>query len=73
MKSVKQLLATKPNLLWFIPPDATTFDGNKMLAEKSVGALPVMKGDLLVGIFFRTRLRTQSRAQRQVLPRHTRQ
>ena len=51
MKSVKQLLANKPSLLWFIPPDATTFDGIKMLAEKSVGALPVMKDGKLVGMF----------------------
>ena len=51
LKSVKQLLANKPNLLWFIPPDATAYDGIKMLAEKSVGALPVMKEDNLVGMF----------------------
>ena len=51
MKSVKQLLANKPNLLWYIPPNATTFDGIKMLAEKSVGALPVMENDTLVGMF----------------------
>ena len=51
MKSVKQLLANKPSLLWFIPPDATAYDGIKMLAEKSVGALPVMKEDNLVGMF----------------------
>ena len=51
MKSVKQLLANKPSLLWFIPPDATTFDGTKMLAEKSVGALPVMQDGKLVGMF----------------------
>ena len=51
MKSVKQLLANKPSLLWFIPPDATTFDGITMLAEKSVGALPVMKDGKLVGMF----------------------
>ena len=51
MKTVKQLLAGKPNLLWSIPPNATTFDGIKMLAEKSVGALPVMENDKLVGMF----------------------
>ncbi len=51
MKTVKQLMADKPNLLWFIPPDATTYDGIKMLAEKSVGALPVMQDDKLVGMF----------------------
>ena len=51
LKSVKQLLANKPSLLWFIPPDATAYDGIKMLAEKSIGALPVMKEDNLVGMF----------------------
>jgi CBS domain-containing protein len=51
MKTVKQLLANKPSLLWSIPPQATTYDAIKMLAEKSVGALPVMQGDKLVGMF----------------------
>ena len=51
MKSVKQLFANKTNLLRDIPPNATTFDGIKMLAEKSVGALPVMENDTLVGMF----------------------
>ena len=50
MKSVKQLIADKPNLLWSIPPDATTFDAIKMLAEKGIGALPVMKDGRLVGM-----------------------
>jgi predicted transcriptional regulator len=51
MKTVKQLLASKPILLWSIPPNATTYDAIKMLAEKSVGALPVMQGDKLIGMF----------------------
>ena len=50
MKSVKQLLAGKPHLLWSIPPDASTFDAIKMLAEKGIGALPVMKDGHLVGM-----------------------
>ena len=51
MKSVKQLLANKPNLLWYIPPNATTFEDIKMIAEKSDGEMPVMENDTLVGMF----------------------
>ena len=52
MKTVKQLLASKfiPSV-WSISPETTTYDAIKILADKGIGALPVMQGDELVGVF----------------------
>jgi len=51
MKSVAQLLKAKGGGIYAIPPDASVFDGVKMLADKGVGAILVMQGNRLVGIF----------------------
>jgi CBS domain-containing protein len=37
--------------VWIIPPDATVFEAIQVLAKKNIGALPVMEGDQLIGIF----------------------
>jgi CBS domain-containing protein len=37
--------------VWIIPPDATVFEAIQVLAKKNIGALPVMEGDKLIGIF----------------------
>jgi CBS domain-containing protein len=50
MKTVRQLLGLKPAAVWSISPDATTFEAIQMLADKGIGALPVMEGEILVGI-----------------------
>lgn len=50
MKTVAALLA-KHKELWFIAPDATVYAAVEKLAELSVGALLVMDGDKLVGVF----------------------
>jgi CBS domain-containing protein len=50
MKTVRQLLALKPAAVWSIPPQATTYDAIKMLADKGIGALPVLDGNRLVGM-----------------------
>jgi CBS domain-containing protein len=48
---VKQLLKDKAHdEIWFISPEATVYDALKMMSEKEVGALPVVKDDKLVGI-----------------------
>jgi len=51
MKSVAQLLKIKGGGVYSITPNASVFDGVKMLADKGVGAVLVMEGDKLVGIF----------------------
>ena len=42
MKTVKEILQTKQTGLITIAPDATVFDALKLMAEKNIGALPVM-------------------------------
>jgi CBS domain-containing protein len=50
MTSIRQILARKPDV-YSIDPDAKVLDALKLLGEKNVGALLVMKGERLVGIF----------------------
>ena len=50
MKTVKEILQTKQTGLITIAPDATVFAALKLMAEKNIGALPVMDGEKLLGI-----------------------
>ena len=50
MTTIRQILARKPEI-YAIAPDATVFEALRLLEEKNIGALLVMKGDVLVGIF----------------------
>lgn len=49
--SVKQILQGKPSDVWTISPQATVYEALELLAEKNIGALPVLEGGRLVGIF----------------------
>ncbi len=51
MKTVRQLLENKGTTILSIPPSATVYDALLVMAEKHVGALLVMDGEKLVGIF----------------------
>jgi CBS domain-containing protein len=51
MKTVQQLLESKPHRLLSISPDTTVYDALVLMAEKDVGALVVLDGDRLAGIF----------------------
>ncbi|OGA02005.1 MAG: histidine kinase [Betaproteobacteria bacterium RIFCSPLOWO2_02_FULL_62_17] len=51
MKNVEQMLEGKGHQLLFVPPDATVFDALNLMAEKDVGALVVLDGEKLAGIF----------------------
>jgi CBS domain-containing protein len=48
---VSSLLHAKSPAVWHIAPEATVLDAIRLMAEKNIGALPVMSRDLLVGIF----------------------
>jgi len=48
---ISSLLHQKTSALWSITPDTTVFDAIRLMAEKNIGALPVLAGDRLVGIF----------------------
>ena len=48
--TVNILLDRKGSELWFIAPEATVYEAIALMAEKNIGALPVMKGDRLLGM-----------------------
>ena len=51
MTTLKMLLKDKGHDIWSVHPDDTVLDAIKMLAEKDIGALIVIKDDKPVGIF----------------------
>jgi CBS domain-containing protein len=51
MITVAQILQSKGEHVWTIEPRATVFDALGLMAEKQVGALIVMAGGKVVGIF----------------------
>lgn len=48
---VKQILDQKGHDVWSVPPDATIYEALELMAEKNIGAVLVMDGDALAGIF----------------------
>ena len=50
MKLVKNILRVKGDDVWTTTLDAPVFDAIKLMAEKGVGALPVVESGKLVGI-----------------------
>ena len=51
MKTVREMLLKKGNKIYSISPDRKIFDALQLMAEKEVGALLVLEGESLVGIF----------------------
>jgi CBS domain-containing protein len=51
MKTIAFVIRTKGKDIWTISPNTTVFDALKIMAEKDIGALPVMDGKKVVGIF----------------------
>jgi CBS domain-containing protein len=51
MKTIKYVMRSKGEEIWSISPDTSVFDALKIMAEKDIGALPVLDGKKLVGIF----------------------
>jgi len=45
------VLHHKGSAVWTIPADATVFEAIQLLAQKNIGALPVMEAGELIGIF----------------------
>ena len=50
MLRVKYLLAFKPKSVWTIGPEEPVLAAIQVMADKHIGALPVMRGEELVGI-----------------------
>ena len=51
MTNVRHILQEKGGQLWSVSPETIVFDALQLMAEKNCGALVVMEGDRLVGIF----------------------
>ncbi len=51
MITVRQLLQDKSTALLAAAPDDTVYDVIAIMAEKRIGAMPIMDGDRLVGMF----------------------
>jgi len=49
--TISTILHHKGSTVWTISAKATVFEAIQLLAEKNIGALPVMEGDRLIGIF----------------------
>lgn len=50
MSIIQQLLGEKENVVWSIAPNASVYEAISEMAERGIGALPVMERDQLVGI-----------------------
>jgi len=51
MRTVRQLLEAKGRDIWTISPDNSVYEALKLMADKNIGALVVMAGNRMVGIF----------------------
>ena len=49
--TVSQILATKGNEVSTIVPEAMVFDALTLMGEKNIGALVVIEGDKVAGVF----------------------
>lgn len=47
---VSSLLHHKGSAVWSVTPDTSVFDAIKLMADKNIGALPVLSSGTLVGI-----------------------
>jgi CBS domain-containing protein len=50
METIRPLMKEKSGRVWTATPDMTVFDALELMAEKEVGALPVLAGGMLVGM-----------------------
>lgn len=48
--TISEILQNKPATVWSIGPDATVYEAIQFMAEKNIGALPVLEEGKLVGV-----------------------
>jgi len=51
MQTIRKILSEKGSDIWSTTPGSTVFDALQVMADKDVGALPVLDNGKLVGIF----------------------
>ncbi len=49
--TVSALLHHKGSEIWSVPPETTVFEAIKLMADKNIGAVLVLSGGKLVGVF----------------------
>ena len=54
MTTIRQLLDQKGRTAWSIHPDATVIDAMAKMADKNIGSLVVMDGEIFLGIITET-------------------
>lgn len=50
METIRQILSKKGNQIYSVKPETTVYDTLKLMADKNIGAVLVLKQDKLVGI-----------------------
>ena len=50
MRTVRQVLADKPAEIFAVAPDAPVVEAIRLMADKSMGAVLVLRGEMLAGI-----------------------
>lgn len=50
MNTIEKLINSNNSEIWVVSPEDTVFEAIKKMKEKSVGALPVLDNDKLIGI-----------------------
>ncbi len=50
-KTARDILRSKGSDIWSVPPGATVYEALRLMADKNIGAVLVMEGDRLLGIF----------------------
>ena len=50
METIRQILGKKGNQIYSVKPETTVYDTLKLMADKNIGAVLVLKQDKLVGI-----------------------
>jgi CBS domain-containing protein len=51
MQTVSDILKNKGSEIWSVTPTTTVYDAIKLMSDKGIGALLVMEGERLAGIF----------------------
>lgn len=65
--TVRQILKSKGSQVWSVSPDTTVMEALELMAEKDIGAIPVVKEGKLVGIFSERDYARQAVRQRETL------
>lgn len=51
MSTVRDLLRAKPPEVWTVEPQASVYEALQLMADKDIGAVLVLDGGMLVGLF----------------------